>query len=241
MPWTYSEIAKMIDHALLLPTLTDVEVRAGIEMSLLYDVASVCIMPCRLADCSDALRGSDVLPSTTIGFPHGLVSTASKLKEAHLALEQGCRELDMVVNLSHVKSRRFAEVEAEVKELVELTHARKQKLKLIFENAYLQDSEKIRLCEIATNLKVDWVKTSTGFAPSGATAADVSLMRKHAGSEIQVKAAGGVRCLEDLLLMRSLGATRVGASATVKILEEARSQLGLKPLSLQGQPIASNY
>ena len=146
-----------------------------------------------------------------------------------------------MVNLSFVKSGRFAEVEAEVRDLVALTHGEGQKLKLIFENAYLSDPEKIRLCEISTKEQVDWVKTSTGFASSGATADDVRLMVQHVGPEVQVKAAGGIRTLKDLLLMRSLGATRVGASATSKILEEARRQLGLAPLSLLSEPITSNY
>ncbi len=241
MSWTYNQIAKMIDHALLLPNLVDEQVQSGIKLALAYDVASVCIMPCRLPECAEALKGSTVVPSTTVGFPHGLVRTSTKLQEAEVALAAGCRELDMVLNLSLVKSGRFAEVKAEVKALTEMTHDKGQRLKLIFENAYLDDSEKIQLCEIATEVGVDWVKTSTGFASSGATHSDIRLMRQHCGESVEVKAAGGVRTLADLLLMRELGATRVGASATSQILDEARRQLGLPVIDMQAQPLATKY
>jgi deoxyribose-phosphate aldolase len=222
---SYREIAKTIDHSLLKPTLTLEELERGCQMAAEYDVASVCIVPFFLARAAALLAGSTVLPSTTVGFPHGANTTRCKLAEAEQALAQGARELDMVVNLTCVLSGEFDVVREEVSAIVEMTHARGQKLKVIFENCYLNDAQKIRLCEICGELGVDWVKTSTGYGSGGATLEDVTLMRKHSPDTVQVKAAGGVTDLDALLKMREAGATRVGASRTQQMLNELRRRL----------------
>ncbi len=225
--WTYLDVAKMIDHSLLNPTLTEEALRAGCELALAYDVASVCIMPYRLKMCASILRGSSVQPSTAIGFPHGGHTTAVKLAEVKQALKDGGTELDMVVNISQVLSGEWEYVASEIEELTKATHADGAKIKVIFENAYLNESQKIRLCEICGEIGVDWVKTSTGYAPSGATNEDLILMRRHSPANVQVKAAGGVRTLDRLLDVRALGVTRAGATATAAILDEAK--LRIKP------------
>ncbi len=224
---SYRELAKMIDHSLLKPTLTRDELEAGCRLALEYDVASVCIMPYYLAQASDLLHGSDVLPSTTIGFPHGGQSSRVKQLEAEQALNDGARELDMVVNISQVLSGDFDAVRTDILTVLQPTHARGQKLKVIFENCYLTEAQKIRLCEICGELSVDWVKTSTGFGSSGATLDDLRLMRKHSPAHVQVKAAGGVQDLEMLLKIRETGATRSGCSKTRDVLDELRRRLAL--------------
>jgi deoxyribose-phosphate aldolase len=208
---SYREIAKMIDHSLLRPTLTVAELEAGCELALAYDVASVCIMPYYLQRAADLLRDSDVLPTTTIGFPHGGQSTRSKTLEAEQALNDGARELDMVVNISQVLSGDFDAVRTDILAVLQPTHARGQKLKVIF--------------EMCGDLAVDWVKTSTGFGSSGATLEDLSLMRKHSPAHVQVKAAGGVQDLDLLLKIRDVGASRSGTSKTPLILDELRRRL----------------
>ncbi len=225
MDYTYQDIAKMIDHSLLNPTLTDRELEEGCRLAVEYKVASVCLMPYYLKRCAEILRGSTVKASTTIGFPHGGHTTAIKVAEARQALEDGGEELDMVVNISKVLSGDWAYVEADVKDVVDLVHAQGQKVKVIFENCYLNDDQKIRLCEICGRLAADWVKTSTGYGTGGATIADLKLMRKHSPPSVQVKAAGGVRDLDKLLEMRALGVTRVGASRTADILGECKRRL----------------
>ncbi|MFQ3588259.1 MAG: deoxyribose-phosphate aldolase [Fimbriimonadaceae bacterium] len=230
MEYTYLDIAKMIDHSLLNPTLTTSDLEAGLQDALAYDVASVCIMPYYLRRAADVLRGSTVKASTTIGFPHGGHKTATKVYEAQYALGEGGEELDMVVNISKVLSGDWDYVKSDIEAVVEVTHARGQKVKVIFENCYLDDEQKIRLCAICGEIGVDWVKTSTGYGTGGATHEDLKLMRKHSPPEVQVKAAGGVRDLDQLLAVRALGVTRVGASRTSEILEEARRRLGLEPI-----------
>ncbi len=225
MNYTYADISKMIDHSLLNPTLTVVDLEAGCQLALEYDVASVCILPYYLRRCAEILRGSSVRASTTIGFPHGGHTTAIKLAEARQALADGCEELDMVVNISQVLSGNWDYVQQEIAAVVELAHAAGQKVKVIFENAYLQEAHKIRLCEICGQVNADWVKTSTGYAPTGATMDDLKLMRKHSPSHVQVKAAGGVRDLDTLLAVRALGVSRCGASRTKEMLDEARRRL----------------
>jgi deoxyribose-phosphate aldolase len=225
-PYSYSDIAKMIDHSLLNPTLTVEELEVGCKLALDYDVASVCIMPYYAARCVEVLGGSTVQPSTTIGFPHGGHCTATKVAEAELALKDGATELDAVINISKARSGDWNYVGGEIRALTELTHARGQKIKIIFENAYLDEAAKIRLCEICGEIGVDWVKTSTGYAPSGATMEDLKLMRKHSPPHVQVKAAGGVRDLDALLAVRAIGVTRVGASRTAQMLDECRRRLG---------------
>jgi len=225
---SYGELAKMIDHSLLKPTTTRDELEAGCRMAIEYDVASVCIMPYYLARATELLRGSSVLPTTTIGFPHGGQSTRVKQLEADQALSDGARELDMVVNISQVLSGDFEAVRTDILAVLQPTHARGQKLKVIFENCYLSAEQKIRLCEVCGELSVDWVKTSTGFGSSGATIDDLVLMRKHSPAHVQVKAAGGIQTLDMLLKVREAGATRSGCSKTGEVLSELRQRLALR-------------
>jgi deoxyribose-phosphate aldolase len=225
MQYTVSDIAKMIDHSLLRPTMTVAELEAGTCLARQYDVASVCILPYYLKRCSQLLAGSDVMPSTTIGFPHGGHTTAVKLAEARQALDDGGIELDMVVNLSKVLSGDWVYVGDEIAAIVELTHGRGGKVKVIFENCYLQDEHKIRLCEICGKAGADWVKTSTGYGTGGATHDDLRLMRKHSPPHVQVKAAGGVRDLDAALAVRELGVTRFGCTRTAEILEDCKRRL----------------
>lgn len=228
MPFTYLDIAKMIDHSLLNPTLTESDLAQGIDLALKYDVASVCIMPYFLRQCADRLRGSTVKASTTIGFPHGGNCTSTKVAEARQALDDGGEELDMVVNISQVLSGNWDYVKADIGAVVELTHERGQKVKVIFENCHLQDDHKIRLCEICGDLSADWVKTSTGYGGGGATLADLELMRRHSPPHVQVKAAGGIRDYDALLVVRALGVTRVGASRTAEMLDECKRRMEVK-------------
>lgn len=227
MDWTYADVAKMIDHSLLNPTLTVAQLEEGCRLAREYDVASVCIMPHYLARCAEILSGSTVQPSTTIGFPHGGHTTEVKLAEVRRALQDGGTELDMVVNISRVLSGDWDYVASEIRALTEATHAGGAKIKVIFENCYLDRDQKIRLCEICGEAGVDWVKTSTGYGTGGATDEDLRLMREHSPASVQVKAAGGVRDLDRLLQVRALGVTRCGATRTKEILDEARRRLGL--------------
>lgn len=225
----YEAIAKMIDHALLAPTLTVAALEAGLAQARDYAVASVCIVPYYVSRAARALAGSEVLTSTTIGFPHGVQASSVKRAEAARALDEGATELDMVVNVSQVLSGGWAYVRDEVSLLVEFCHERGAKLKLIFENAHLEDAHKQTLCELAGELGVDWVKTSTGFGPGGATLADVELMRRASPASVQVKASGGVRDLTTLLSLRPF-VTRIGTSHTRAILDELRARAGLAPI-----------
>ncbi len=229
MDYTYQDIAKMIDHSLLNPTLTDRELEQGCQLALEYNVASVCIMPYYLKRCAEILRGSSVNASTTIGFPHGGHTMAVKLAEAKQALLDGGQELDMVVNISKVLSGDWDYVRDDIKAIVDVAHRQGQKVKVIFENCYLTDEHKIKLCEICGELGADWVKTSTGYGTGGATMEDLKLMRQHSPSRVQVKAAGGVRTLDKLLEVRAIGVTRVGASRTKDILDECRRRIALRP------------
>jgi len=221
----------MIDHSLLNPTLTTRELEEGCALAIRYHVASVCILPYALARCAELLAGTGVKASTTIGFPHGGHTTAIKLAEARQALEDGGQELDAVINIGKARSGDWRYVRDELAALADTTHVGGAKLKVIFENAYLDDPQKIRLCEICAQIGADWVKTSTGYAPSGATLADLELMRKHSPPHVQVKAAGGIRDLDALLAVRALGVSRVGATRTESMLEDCRKRLGLDPIT----------
>jgi len=223
--YTLTDIAKMIDHSLLNPTMTASDLEKGIAIALQYDVASVCIMPYYLRRCAERLRGSSVKASTTIGFPHGGHTTAAKVAEANKALDDGGQELDMVVNISAVLSGDWDYVQCDLRAVIGLTHARGQKVKVIFENCYLNDQQKIRLCEICGELGADWVKTSTGYGTGGATLDDLKLMRKHSPAHVQVKAAGGIRDLDAALAVRAIGVTRFGCTRTVDVLEECKRRL----------------
>lgn len=241
MDYTYHDISKMIDHALLVPTTTVEDLEAGCRLALTYDVASVCIMPYYLKRCSKLLAGSTVMASTTIGFPHGANTTAIKIAEARQALADGCQELDVVVNISKVVSGDWDYVRAELAALVEVAHQAGQKIKVIFENCYLNDAQKIRLCQICAELNADWVKTSTGYGTNGATIPDLKLMRANSPAHVQVKAAGGVKDMDMMLEVRAIGVSRVGSSRTKSILDECRTRLGLEPLSQVANSIEGSY
>jgi len=230
MDYSYSDIAKMIDHSLLKPTLTTENLEAGCQLALAYDVASVCIMPFYLKRCAELLKDSTVKASTTVGFPHGGNTTSVKQAEAERAIAEGCEELDMVVNISRVLSGEWQSVADEIEVVTNIAHQAGQKIKVIFENCYLEEQHKTKLCQICGDLGVDWVKTSTGYGTGGATLDDLRLMRAQSSEKIQVKAAGGVRTLDQLLEVRALGVSRVGASATQSMLDTCRERLELAPL-----------
>ncbi len=231
------ELAKMIDHSILHPTFGDEKLKAECELAIKYNVASVCVKPYAVAQASEYLKGSEVLNGCVIGFPHGNSSTRIKVAETEKAIKDGAVEIDMVVNIGKVLSEDWEYVEKEIAEIVAVTKKNDAILKVIFENDFLtEDKYKIKLCEICSKLKVDFVKTSTGFgfvkgddgkySYNGATDHDLQLMRKHAAPEVQVKAAGGVRTLDDLIRVRELGCTRSGATATKAIIEEAIKRFG---------------
>ncbi len=226
MTYTLEQVAKTIDTSLLNPGLDDEALEEGCRIALKYNAASACVMPFYLAKCAEILSGSTVKASTTIGFPHGGHTTAVKMAEATRALADGGEELDMVVNISKVLSGDWDYVRRDIRTVVDLTRAHGQKSKIIFENCYLSDEQKIKLCEICAELNPDWVKTSTGYAHGGATIEDLKLMRKHTPEHIQVKAAGGIRTLDSLLEVMDLGVTRVGSTRTVEFCEEYRERIG---------------
>jgi deoxyribose-phosphate aldolase len=230
-PYDYPLIAKMIDHSLLNPTLTTPQLEEGCALAIRYNVASVCILPYALSRCAELLAGTGVNASTTIGFPHGGHTTAIKLAEVGQALKDGGQELDAVINISKARSGDWAYVRNELSALADTVHAGGAKIKIIFENAYLDDAKKIRLCEICAEVGADWVKTSTGYAPTGATLPDLELMRKHSPPHVLVKAAGGIRDLDSLLAVRAIGVSRVGATRTESMLEDCRKRLGLEPIT----------
>lgn len=237
----YTDVCKLIDHSFLSPTMTVDVLEAGCREAVEFDVASVCIMPYYVSRCAEILRGSSVKASTVIGFPHGGQTTSIKVAESKQAIDDNAVELDMVVNISQVLSGNWDYVRSEIKQIVDLAHSRGAKVKVIFENCYLQDEHKIKLCEICGQLGADWVKTSTGYGTSGATVDDVRLMREHSPAHVQVKAAGGIRDLDTLLAMRELGVTRCGLSKTAEILGQLRTRLGMPPLKATTSSKASNY
>lgn len=228
--YTYPDIAQMIDHSLVNPTLTTEELEAGIAVALAYQTATVCIVPHYLPRCAERLRGSGVGPGTTVGFPHGSQTIAAKLAEAGEAMRAGAVELDMVANIGRARSGDWAHLTRELTALCQAAHGGGAKLKVIFENCYLDTAAKIRLCEICSQAGVDWVKTSTGFGSGGATMEDLALMRRHCPPAVGVKAAGGIRSLAALLEARALGVSRIGATRTAVMLDECRQQLGLPPI-----------
>jgi len=224
MDWKLEDLARMIDYSLLTPTLTDEELEHGCLTALEYQVASVCIMPYFLQRCAELLKGSALHPSTTVGFPHGGHTTRVKVAEARQAIDDGAEELDMLVNIGKVRSRQWDYVRRDIAEVIAVVHGEGAKIKVIFENCYLEHDHKIRMCEICGELEADWVKTSTGYGSGGGTMSDLRLMREHCPPHVQIKAAGGVPDLDALLAVRALGVTRVGKRSAT-ILEEARPRL----------------
>jgi deoxyribose-phosphate aldolase len=221
---TEHDIAKTIDHSLLRPELDDAFVEDGCRLAAKYHVASVCVRPADVRRATAILAGTDVAVGTTIGFPHGNHATEVKVFEAKRALADGATELDMVLQIGALKSGRDADVEADIRAVVEVGHAAGAIVKVIFENAYLTDGEKVRACHLTEAAGGDFVKTSTGFASGGATHDDIRLMRRNTSAAIGVKAAGGVRTLDALLAVMDLGVTRIGATATQTIIEEFRAR-----------------
>ncbi len=234
-------IARLIDHSLLGPTLTDAELGAGCELARRHRVAAVCIKPYAVPLAADLLNssgsgsgsGSGVAVCTVVGFPHGGHCPQIKVAEAELACRQGATELDMVVNVGKVLSGDWAYVEADIRAVVDAAHRHGAITKVIFENDFLtSDEQKIRLCQICERAGAEFVKTSTGYGfvkqPGGdynyrgATEHDVRLMRKHCSPKVQIKAAGCVRTYADAVKMRELGCTRIGASATEAIIAEEK-------------------
>ncbi len=240
MKYSYDELAKMIDHSLLHPTITDKELDEGCRQAVKYGVASVCIKPYAVKRATELLRGTGVLVGCVIGFPHGNSATESKRYETELACRDGAVEIDMVVNLGKALSGEWDYVENDVRAVCVEAHKHGAKVKVILENDYLgaggaglsSDGIKERLCQICERAGADWVKTSTGYGfvkqPDGsynyrgATEHDLALMRRSCSAKVQVKAAGGVRDLDGLIKVRDLGASRCGASATVAMLDEYR-------------------
>ena len=225
MALNYETIAKMIDHSLLQPPLTDQELEAGCRLAAEYQVASVCIKPYFVRRAAELLRGSSVAVGTTVGFPHGGHETEVKVQEAQIAVEEGATELDMVCNIGKVLSEDWDTVAKDIEAVLRVARDSGAVLKVIFENCYLDQRHKIQLCRLCTELGVDFVKTSTGYGPGVATLSDVKLMREHAGPQVQVKAAGGIRSLDALLEMRTAGASRIGASRTAQILDDLKERL----------------
>ena len=237
-----TEIAKMIDHSLLHPTMTDEALKAGCELAAQYNVASVCIKPYAVSQAVEWLKGTEVLVGTVIGFPQGNSHIDIKVAETEKACKEGAVEIDMVVNIGKVLSEDWDYIREEIGAVVKATHDHGAILKVIFENDFLpEDQHKIALCEICSELGVDFVKTSSGYGMvkgsdgrygyQGATEHDLKLMREHSAPAVQVKAAGGVRTLEDTLKVKALGVTRIGASATAKIMNEAMERWGAGAVS----------
>jgi deoxyribose-phosphate aldolase len=232
MDLSYPYIAKRIDHSLLVPTLTDAELADGCWLAARYDVASVCIKPYAVSIAALILNGTSVKVGTTVGFPHGANRTAVKVAEARAALKDGATELDMVVNIGKVLAESWDDVEHDISEVVKVAHGERAIVKVIFENCYLRDDHKVRLCEICGKVDADFVKTSTGFGTGGATHADLILMRKASPPHVKVKAAGGVRNLDQAIAVAELGCDRIGASQTAAICDELRLRLGLEPIAV---------
>lgn len=216
------DIAKMIDHSLLRPELTEEQVREGCRLARAYDVATVCVKPCDVRIAKEELDGSDVLVTTVVGFPHGSNKTEIKVTEAEEAIRDGAVELDMVLNIGRLVSKQFEYVEKDIKAVVDTAHAKGVIVKVILENCYLTDAMKEEACRICERAGADFVKTSTGFGTGGATLEDLKLMRKTCSDKVRVKAAGGVRTLDGALAVRSVGTVRFGATATKAILENAK-------------------
>ena len=240
MRYSYDELAKMIDHSLLHPTMTDQDMEDGCKLAAKYRVASVCIKPYAVKRAAELLAGSGVLVGAVIGFPHGSSATESKRYETELACRDGAAEIDMVINVGKALGGDWDYVERDVKTVCDEAHSRGAKVKVIFENDYLtnggaglsSDDFKRKLCTLCERAGADWVKTSSGYGfvkqpdgsynYKGATEHDLALMRASVSAKVQVKAAGGVRDLDGLIKVRDLGGSRCGATATAAMMDEYR-------------------
>jgi deoxyribose-phosphate aldolase len=223
----YEDVALMVDHSLLRPQLTRAEVEAGLELARRYRVAAATMRPCDIELAARALAGTAIQPGSVVGFPHGSQTTETKRFETRDLIDRGAREIDMVIAISRLLSRDLDYVQAELDQISQLCHQHGAILKVIFENAYLTDEFKILACQCCAKANVDFVKTSTGFAPSGYTVADLQLMRQHTPPHIAVKAASGLKTLDQVLEVRALGVTRVGLTSTAAVLDEWKSRLGI--------------
>ena len=221
---TYSDVAKTIDHSLLKPELDDAFIEAGCRLAARYEVASVCVRPRDVERAHDLLSGTDVAVGTVIGFPHGSGRTETKVFESRLALQNGARELDMVIDIGALISGDDLYVQKQIAEIVEVAHKEGALVKVILENAYLTDDQKVRGCQLVEAAGADYVKTSTGFAPTGATIEDLKLMRRSVSPHIGVKAAHGIRTLDALIEVLQIGVTRVGATATAAMLDDFKAR-----------------
>ncbi|MCR6544273.1 deoxyribose-phosphate aldolase [Dehalobacterium formicoaceticum] len=215
---TYQEVAAMIDHAVLKANLTDEEIKAGCHLADTYGVAAVCVRPADVKMAVQVLQDSITAVAAVIGFPHGSTTPLTKLAESREALENGARELDVVLNIGKLKSGAYDYVREELKEIVDLAHQEKALVKIIFENCYLSDQEKITACRIVNEIGADFAKTSTGFGSGGAVENDVMLMRAHCQPEVGIKASGGIKTLADAIRYKELGCSRLGCSQTAEIL-----------------------
>lgn len=218
----YEEVAGMIDHSLLKPYLTDKEIEEGCRIADEYKTASVCMRPCDVKRAVEILKDSPVLVTSVIGFPHGTTTVQTKVFEAKEAIDNGAVELDVVLNIGKLKSKDYDYVKEDLKAVTEIAHENNVVVKAIFENCYLDDDEKISACEICNEIGVDYVKTSTGFGTGGAEDKDLKLMRENTNPEIKLKAAGGIRTLERAIEVKKMGCSRLGATATVGILERLK-------------------
>lgn len=224
MSLTFTELAAFIDHAVLSPTATLDDILSACRMGAQYQVAVVCVRSSDVPIAANVLQCTRTKTGTVIGFPHGTTSTAGKVTEAQQAIKDGARELDMVLNIGRLLSDDRTYVENDIRAVCEVAHAQRVLLKVIFETCYLSDDQKIIACELCTKAGVDYVKTSTGFGPRGATLSDIILMRNHISPGMGIKASGGLRTLDDVLAALACGATRIGTSSTEKILEEAKGR-----------------
>lgn len=224
MSITPHDIAKMLDHSTLQPFLTEEDIRKGCELALKYDCASVCARPCDVPILAEMLKGSDVKVCTVIGFPHGSHETAIKVAEAKLALEEGCQELDMVLNIGKMIHGDHDYVKSEIQQIADLAHANNAIVKVILETCYLTDEQKKIACQLSEEAGADFVKTSTGYGSKGCTIDDLKLMRAAVSANVRVKGSGGIRDLDTVLSARAVGASRCGVSATAKIMEEAEAR-----------------
>ena len=216
---TRAETAAKIDHTVLSPQSRREDFEAACRFAAENGCASVCVCPFFVAEAARLLAGTGVETCTVIGFPHGTHATAAKVAEARIAMADGATELDMVVNVSKVKDRDWDYVRRDIGAVCEAVHGEGRRLKVIFECSALDDEEKIGLCRICTELKVDFVKTSTGYGAGGATVGDVALMKANVGPDVKIKAAGGIHSLSQLLALEKAGASRFGCSRTAAVLE----------------------
>lgn len=218
---TTEKLAKVFDHAILRPDQTTEDVIKGCELAKKYNLASVCVKPCDVAQASELLQGTDVMVGTVISFPHGNSSTAGKVAESLQAIQDGAIELDVVLNIGHLKSGLYSQVESELSEIITKSKAVKSEVsfKIIFETAYLTNEEIVKACEISQKAGAHFVKTSTGFASAGATYEHIELMRANVPQEMEVKASGGIKTLEQVLKFLELGSTRIGSSSSDQIVD----------------------